>query len=256
MTEIVESGSDPQALWRRIVNFPLIALMIMVGMFLLAAGLGDKVGSAIVLHSAAARMLARNGVILAVVLLTYKLGNTRLGVTPRDDLVAKQAWPNLGIGALVGFLLMALSAGIAAMAHVYIFMREGDSSQLAHALVTSAIMPAFMEEMLFRGILFRWIEEFGGSWAALIVTSTLFGLAHSQNPGATWFSSLAIAVEAGLLQARLTGPAILSGGDFGLEASIIALLVCTAAGIWFLWLAVRRGEVVQPWWVRRSEALA
>src|SRR5206468_8829871 len=68
-----------------------------------------------------------------------------------------------------------------------------------HALVTSAIMPAFMEEMLFRGILFRWMEGFGGSLAALIVTSALFGLAHSQNPGATWFSSFAIAIEAGLL---------------------------------------------------------
>ena len=56
-----------------------------------------------------------------------------------------------------------------------------------------------MEELLFRGILFRWIEEFGGSWAALMVTSVLFGLAHVINPNATWFSSFAIAVEAGVL---------------------------------------------------------
>ena len=60
-------------------------------------------------------------------------------------------------------------------------------------------MPGFTEELLFRGILFRWIEEFGGSWAALAVTSALFGLAHIFNPGATWFSSFAIAVEAGVL---------------------------------------------------------
>ena len=31
------------------------------------------------------------------------------------------------------------------------------------------------------------------------MTSVLFGLAHIMNPNATWFSSFAIAVEAGLL---------------------------------------------------------
>ena len=53
--------------------------------------------------------------------------------------------------------------------------------------------------MLFRGILFRWIEEFGGSWVALAVTSLLFGFGHIVNPNATALSSFAIALEAGLL---------------------------------------------------------
>ena len=58
----------------------------------------------------------------------------------------------------------------------------------------------------------------------------------------------------GILQARLTGPTILSGGAFGLEASMIAIAVCSAAGLWFVWLAVKRGEVVRPWWVRGQTA--
>ena len=36
--------------------------------------------------------------------------------------------------------------------------------------------------LLFRGILFRWIEEFGGSWSALLLTSALFGAAHLATP--------------------------------------------------------------------------
>ncbi|HEY7007276.1 MAG TPA: CPBP family intramembrane glutamic endopeptidase, partial [Sphingomicrobium sp.] len=125
------------------------------------------------------------------------------------------------------------------------------------------------------------------------VTSALFGLAHIMNPNATWFSSFAIAVEAGVLlggaymltrslwfpmglhaawnftqgeifdvpvsglpeqglvEAKLSGPALLSGGQFGLEASVLALLVATAAGVWIVWTAVKRGELVQPRWVRR-----
>jgi hypothetical protein len=156
-------------------------------------------------------------------------------------------------------------------------------------------MPGLTEEMLFRGILFRWIEEFGGSWAALVVTSALFGLAHIMNPNATWFSSFAIAMEAGVLlggaymltrslwfpmglhaawnftqgeifdvpvsgidehglvQAQLSGPTLLSGGNFGLEASIIALVLATAVGVWLVWLAVKRGNVVRPHWIAQKQ---
>ena len=59
--------------------------------------------------------------------------------------------------------------------------------------------------------------------------------------------------ENGLTQAKLSGPALLSGGQFGLEASVLALVVATAAGIWLVVLAVRRGELMQPWWVRKRE---
>jgi hypothetical protein len=44
---------------------------------------------------------------------------------------------------------------------------------------------------------------------------------------------------------------LLSGGTFGLEASLIALVIATAAGVWLVYLSVRKGNLVQPWWVRR-----
>ena len=53
--------------------------------------------------------------------------------------------------------------------------------------------------ILFRGILFRWIDEKWGFVAALVVSAVLFGAMHLGQPGSTWWSSLAIAVEAGLL---------------------------------------------------------
>jgi len=55
------------------------------------------------------------------------------------------------------------------------------------------------EEIIFRGVLFRWIDEKWGFITALIVSSALFGLMHIFQPNATVWSSLAIAVEAGLL---------------------------------------------------------
>ena len=57
--------------------------------------------------------------------------------------------------------------------------------------------------------------------------------------------------EHGLVEAQLSGPPFLSGGGFGLEASVTSLVIATAAGIWLVALALRKGELVQPWWVRR-----
>jgi len=289
----VESTDGERPLWRRIVDFPLVAMLIAGGLFMLAAGIGEAVGSAVPVRSALPHLLARNAIILTVVLLTYKLAITRLGEHPRDDLSGRRALPDLAIGLLMGFLIMALSVGAAAIADVYSIIGQGDSRQLVHELVTSAIMPAFMEELLFRGILFRWLEEFAGSWAALIITSALFGAAHLMNPNATPVAAFGIAIEAGVLlggaymltrslwmpmglhaawnftqgeifdvpvsgidehglvQAKLSGPALLSGGGFGLEASLFAMVIATAVGVWMVWLAVKRGEVMQPWWVRR-----
>nr|WP_283937679.1 CPBP family intramembrane glutamic endopeptidase [Sphingomonas hankyongi] len=194
---------------------------------------------------------------------------------------------------LAGFALFCLVVGTAAALDVYNIVGTGGTGQLLRLLIVAGIAPAVFEEIFFRGILFRWIEDFGGSWAALIVTSALFGLAHIVNPGATWFSSFAVAMEAGLLlggaymltrslwmpiglhaawnftqgfifdvpvsgidqqglvQAKLSGPELLSGGAFGLEASVIAVVIASAAGLLLVHRAARIGRVEQPWWVRR-----
>ena len=55
------------------------------------------------------------------------------------------------------------------------------------------------EEIIFRGVLFRWIDEKWGFMVALIVSALLFGLIHISESNATLWSSIAIAVEAGLL---------------------------------------------------------
>ena len=293
MAQAIEEGGADRPLWRRIIDFPLIAMVLTVALYALATTLGYLAGKLVPPlgqpWTAGAKML----IMLGFVVPMYKLAISRLGQHPRDELPASTALPQLGKGIAIGALLFCLVAAIAALLGAYRITGRGDPSDLLLPLITSAIMPAFMEELLFRGILFRWIEEFGGSWAALIITSALFGMAHSLNPGATWFSSFAIAVEAGLLlggaymltrslwmpiglhaawnytqgpilgvpvsgnevhgifEAKLSGPVILSGGSFGLEASVIAIAVCTAAGLWLIWVAVKRGALIQPWWVRR-----
>jgi membrane protease YdiL (CAAX protease family) len=294
MEQLLDDGAKEEPLWRRIVDFPLVAMLIAILIYAFATALAITIKT--YLPIAAYGLKQAIGAVLTVglVFAVYKLTVRHLGVRPRDDLAAQGALSNFGFGLASGALLFSLVVGIAALAGSYRITGCCSTRDLATDLFIACIMPAFMEELLFRGILFRWIEEFAGSWIALAITSALFGLVHILNPNATWFSSFAIAVEAGVLlggaymltrslwlpiglhaawnftqgaifdvpvsgnaanglvEAKLSGPALLSGGGFGLEASVIALVVATGAGVWFVWLAARRGEVIQPWWLRRA----
>lgn len=52
----------------------------------------------------------------------------------------------------------------------------------------------------------------------------------------------------GLLRSVISGPDLLTGGQFGIEASLPAFVLCTATGIVLLVMAMRRGHVVPaPW---------
>ncbi len=46
----------------------------------------------------------------------------------------------------------------------------------------------------------------------------------------------------GLFNIPLSGPQLLTGGSFGPEASVVAMAVCTVAGLILLVMAIRRGE--------------
>jgi hypothetical protein len=257
-------------------------------LYLASAAFGILLAS--LLPGSQAGSIAKDAIVLGLVIATYKLLIVHLGESPRDDLQLADSLPGLGKGLVAGLVIFTVIVGIAFALGIYKIVGAGDFSGMLAALVGVAIVPAFTEELLFRGILFRWIEEFAGSWAALGLTSALFGLAHILNPGATWFSSFAIAVEAGLLlgavymltrslwmpiglhaawnftegpifgvpvsggpasgaiRASIAGPQLLSGGPFGLEGSVIAVVVATTAGLWFLRLAIKRGELVEPSW--------
>ena len=56
----------------------------------------------------------------------------------------------------------------------------------------------------------------------------------------------------GLFKATIEGPEWLTGGKFGMEATIVGLLICTTAGLVMLVMAIRRGNIVSPFWQRAS----
>ena len=294
----VQNVETKRPLWRRIVDFPLVAMLVGLGLLVATTWLASLVFRQFpkLETPPATRQMLLGLAVVGLVILVYKLAISKLGETPRDDLRNEHALRNLGLGLAGGALLFSLVTAVAALVGVYDIVGWGSTRSILYALVMIGIIPGVVEEILFRGILFRHLEDFGGSWFALALTSALFGVAHIFNPNATFFSSFAIAVEAGILlggaylltrslwapigihaawnftqgeiydvpvsgidgkglvEAKLSGPELLSGGTFGLEASVIALVIATGAGIWLVVRAVRAGHVVRPWWVRRRLA--
>jgi hypothetical protein len=57
-----------------------------------------------------------------------------------------------------------------------------------------------------------------------------------------------------LTQGTLTGPAILTGGAFGPEASIIAVVLCLFVAVLLLWRAAKTARIQPPLWSSKPVA--
>lgn len=280
--------------WKHITDFPIGALFVALLIYFVGVAAAVIINQFLVPDIPYFTRNMRFDVVAALILVVlYKLIIRHLGSEKRDDLRLAGAARPLALGLLAGLVLFSLVVAVAAVLGVYRIVGEGNSGELLAAIITSAIFPAISEEMFFRGILFRWIEDFGGSWAALLLTSALFGAVHLANPHSSAIAAVGIAFEAGvmlgaaytltrslwlpmgihaawnfaqgeiydipvsgqavhgLVDARLTGAPLLTGNGFGLEASLIAMIAATAFGLWLLVLAIRKGELVKPLWVRR-----
>ena len=92
--------------------------------------------------------------------------------------------------------------------------------------------------------------------AAYLLTRRLWlavGIHAAWNFTQGWVFSVPVSggkAPLGLLITRRIGPDWLTGGDFGLEASVPALLVATTAGVALLVIAARKGRIRPPMWRR------
>ena len=311
MDEKTSVASDLSAakapLWRRITEFPLVALVLGLLAFallsallaLMAMGLANVFGIEHIrdmpdwVSSYLRPILVTLG---AIAVLKFMI--RRLGAEKRDDLPFDARSRDFLTGIVFAAILMSVVVGIAAVLGGYRISGWGGSTSLAWLVVTAGFQAAFFEEILFRGVVFRFLEEFAGSWIALLLSAVIFGFIHHGNPNATLFTTLAIAVQAGLLlggaymltrnlwlaiglhwgwnvtqgyvwdvsvsgipvdgllKSQPAGDSLISGGAFGLEASIIATVLVTATGIWLIAKSAKLGHIVRPWWVRRRQGLA
>lgn len=106
---------------------------------------------------------------------------------------------SLGMGFLTGVLYFVVVTGIMWITGIY----KAESVEFDYAglllYLSIFLVVAVGEEIIFRGVIFKMIDERWSTWLALLVSALLFGLVHLSNQGATLWSSIAIAIEAGLM---------------------------------------------------------
>lgn len=132
--------------------------------------------------------------VLAVAAYRWVVGRTEH--RPVSELARDGARSATGRGVLIGVALFG--AVIVNLAFAGYYEVDGIGSVTgAMGLIGFMAAAAVTEEVLFRGVLFRVIEERGGTWIALTSTAIVFGLMHLVNPNASLWGAIAIAVEAG-----------------------------------------------------------
>ncbi|MFE9686339.1 CPBP family intramembrane glutamic endopeptidase [Streptomyces sp. NPDC006285] len=131
---------------------------------------------------------------LAVLVYRWVVGRTER--RPVTEVALEGAPSAIGRGTLVGVALFGAVIVNLFTAGYYEVDGLGSVSGAA-GLFGFMAAAAVTEELLFRGILFRVAEERVGTWIALVLTGTLFGLVHLLNPNANAWGAVAIAIEAG-----------------------------------------------------------
>ena len=141
--------------------------------------------------------MIRNLLVAAAALAAYALAVRWMERRQAVELDLRRGRLLLPIGAALGIALMASVYLILWLSGLASLDPGLDAQGLGTGLVVM-LLAAVFEEILFRAILFRIVEEACGTMVALAVSAIVFGLVHGLNPGATLFSDAAIAIEAGL----------------------------------------------------------
>ncbi|WP_160038886.1 CPBP family intramembrane glutamic endopeptidase [Paenibacillus sp. USDA918EY] len=219
-------------------------------------------------------------------MLVYKLTLTYLARRSTPEISRRRAGIETVLGVLTGAIFITASAFIIMALGGYSFQwaGSGNTSFVLISTIQTALGAAIVEELIFRGLMFQAIDQFGGKPLALAVTSLFFGVAHLGNTGATLWSAFAIVLEAGVLlgaaflwrrslwftmglhfawnamegllgipvsghvaaglfTVKVNGDALLTGGGFGLEGSIVPVIVSLLISIPMLFATARKRRV-------------
>jgi len=289
---LTTSSSTPPGLIRRIIRSPLVRIGGLGYLLLMMMGLNTDVTTS---YAGDPVKSVQHIVALAIAgFAVYRGYACFIEQRSVSELALPGMGRELGAGLLIGAVLYAACEMIL-MALRYYRIDGLNSMSFMVPAIAMALSSGVFEELLFRGVLFRSIETWFGSWAALVVSSLVFGLTHLVNPEATLKGALFIAVEAGILLAAaymltrrlwlsigfhvawnytqsaifssivsgneaaqglirstVDGPDLLTGGKFGVESSVLSLLLCTTTGIVMVMMAVKRGKIVPPIWKRSA----
>lgn len=195
---MIDSSDAKPPLWLRFLQFPLTRIVALgfalVFMMAVSDGFmqkfkGDPFASI-------AAVVGMTAAALAVYIGWARIIERR----PALELSLLGAGKELGTGLLIGAGLYTVCVLI--LIGLGVYRVEGlNPWTFVIPAVAMALSSGMFEELVFRGVLFRSVEDLFGSWVALLVSAAVFGMVHLLNPAGTLGGAIFISIEAGLLLA-------------------------------------------------------
>ncbi|AUP80553.1 CPBP family intramembrane glutamic endopeptidase [Flavivirga eckloniae] len=187
-------------------------------------------------------------------------------------------------GFLFGFLVLSLVILTLYLLGHYTVVSISDFSYLL-APFSFLVIAALIEEVFFRLIIYRIIEKWLGTYLALIIISIIFTVPHLLNDNVTLLSVLLLLTfgfahsimytytkrlwlpfafhlgwnfaqpfygsnlsgteEGHIINSNFDGPILLIGSEFGIEDSILSIILLLIVCIIFLRLSIRQKKIVK-----------
>jgi uncharacterized protein len=191
----------------RILRFPLTRLFIAILFFV--SFIGFAIGLASLLSNAVLSPDDRLGasaiqMVLACLFAWAGYALYCLTVEGRNvhELDPRKGLRQTVYGLLLGFGFISLVMLVMWLTGGYRVAGIRTVAVLWPVLIMS-VQAGVVEEILTRGIIFRIAEEAIGTWWSVVLSALIFGFMHIWNPNATVFSSVSIALTAGVILALL-----------------------------------------------------
>ena len=187
-------------------------------------------------------------------------------------------------GFIISTLLISVTIICLFITKQYHVLSVNFSLESQFAWLSFCLLIAVIEEIIFRGIIFRQVSDCWNIKIGLITSALIFGILHIFNKDATLWSSLAIAINGGwlyaiayayhqtiwvpigmhwawnyleggilgyeisgitqagvsLITAKITGPALLTGGSYGPVSSIITIAIGIGLSMMYTILYIKR----------------
>jgi membrane protease YdiL (CAAX protease family) len=285
--------SNPQSKIGKIINFPFVRIAVAI-LFLIpiiaisnaVSYLTDSINEP--LHSITS--IIRFIVTFALFLISYHFYTKIVEKRKALEMSKDNAFLEWLIGFLISFVLVGSMVLVMSISGFYKIESTNGMLLLIKNFAFFGL-GAFTQTLLFRLIIFKNIEEFLGTWIAVIISAAFFGFAHIINENATFITSLSLMISEimlvgsfiltrrvwlvwgihmgwnflqagvfgmpnsgitfnGYIKPLINGPTWLTGGAFGIEASVISFLMNVIVGIAILYLAVKYKQTIKTKWNR------
>lgn len=288
------SKASPMSTVGKIVQYPLIRILIALGFLVPVFILGKFINIGINPHlSEGSLVFARYieaAASFALLLCAFILYAKYIEKRKAQEIYSTRWLGKIGTGFLASSFLVGIVVCVLVFSNCFILSGAISNKRLVLDLFVKFFMGAFIEELIFRLIVFKLTEELLGTWIALLIQVLLFGFAHGLNDNATLFSTFSVAIVGGLvycaayiysrtlwlplgfhwgwnfsqsgifsmpnsgtpyegwLITNISGPKWLTGGNWGIEGSYLAIFLCLAVGIALIFMAKRKEHIVIPSW--------